>query len=845
MSIVITGGSGFLGSTLLRTLVAAGRSVVTIDRRPLPETAADSPRVDALVADLTGGADQVTDALLHADAVLHLAGCPGVRDSAADVAARRRRDNVEATGMVLRATPADTSVIVVSSSSVYGGAAVGPASLGGRRHVRASRERDRLCARGGYAASKVAAEDLCRARAEAGGHVLVVRPFTILGEGQRPDMAVSRWAAEAMSSGVVTLLGSPERTRDVTDVRDVGAVLVRLLDAGSTGIVNLGTGRGRTLAEIASAVCAAVGVEPCFRLAPAGPAEAAHTRADTDRLRRWVGFVPHTDLDAVVTRAVRQPDRPALGGPASDKRIGVRAAPGRRGDVTILPTALSRNPLPDLARGRVDGASPAVDRRALIVACLVAGLLATATAASGITIRAATVGAAAVDEPQYLLSAISLWEDHDLDISDERAQGRAKEFHDGALPVQTAVLDRGRRVSPHDPLLPLLLAPAVGLGGWVGAKLALSVLAGLLTAATAWLAGTRWAVPAPLAGTVAAIAGMTAPLAVYGHQVYPEVPAALAVVIAVGAILPPLPLRSGNGRGSPAVRAVVLVAAISALPWLAVKYTPVALALASLGLLRLRSTSRQLAVATGAALAGSGVVWLAAHRYLYGGWTAYATGDQFQASGEFGAVGFTPNPLGRSTRLIGLLADRDYGLLAWQPGWLLMLPALGLLLALRVRGRDLLLIPGLVGWLTASLVALTMHGYWWPGRQVVVVLPLAVIMVALALTYLGGRRPTGRVVLVLAGVLGALGVVVHAWVLLAGHAGTLTWIGAAGLDRPAGLGLFRAVLPDYRRLSPADWWLHAGWIGVALTLVAAGALLGRRLRPREVAPGPGHEGDHR
>ena len=34
------------------------------------------------------------------------------------------------------------------------------------------------------------------------------------------------------------------------------------------------------------------------------------------------------------------------------------------------------------------------------------------------------------------------------------------------------------------------------------------------------------------------------------------------------------------------------------------------------------------------------------------------------------------------------------------------------------------------GWLVATFVALTMHGYWWPGRQVVVVLPALVLAVA-------------------------------------------------------------------------------------------------------------------
>ena len=66
------------------------------------------------------------------------------------------------------------------------------------------------------------------------------------------------------------------------------------------------------------------------------------------------------------------------------------------------------------------------------------------------------------DEPQYLLTAISLAEDRDLDIADELADGRWRSFHALALPEQTERLADGRRLSPHDPLLPLLLRRAGG-----------------------------------------------------------------------------------------------------------------------------------------------------------------------------------------------------------------------------------------------------------------------------------------------------------------------------------------------------------------------------------------------
>ena len=95
--------------------------------------------------------------------------------------------------------------------------------------------------------------------------------------------------------------------------------------------------------------------------------------------------------------------------------------------------------------------------------------------------------------------------------------------------------------------------------------------------------------------------------------------------------------------------------------------------------------------------------------------------------GELSVVGDDPDYAGRSRRLVGLLVDRRFGLAAWSPAWFLV-PAAAAVVARRCpRARWLLLAPLAAGWLTASFVALTMHGFWSPGRQVVVVAPLAVL----------------------------------------------------------------------------------------------------------------------
>jgi hypothetical protein len=439
-------------------------------------------------------------------------------------------------------------------------------------------------------------------------------------------------------------------------------------------------------------------------------------------------------------------------------------------------------------------------------AATIVGVVVAAWAMIAIPARATYGTLTTADEPQYLLSALSLFEDGDLYIDDELGDARFVPFHELDLPVQTEVLDNGHQVSPHDPLLPAILAMPMGLGGWAAAKATLAAFGGVLAALLVWTAHRRFAVPLGVAaGTVLAF-GVTAPLSAYATQVYPELPAALAVTAAIAL------LTGGRSRAA----LVGFGLAVTALPWLGVKYAPVAAALVAVAVATLVGERRLRAAGSMAVLLGlAGIAYLSAHRLLYGGWTVYATGDHF-TGGELTVMGRDPDYFGRSQRLGGLLLDRGFGLAAWMPAYLLAVPALAALARRRPAGWWTLVAPLAAGWATATWVALTMHGWWWPGRQVVVVVPCLVLAVA----WWVGQTRAARAFVVVAGVFGAL-----AW----------AWLVAEVLDRRRTLifdfestanplyPAWRLLLPDYRHPDAGDWVLQAAWF-VALAAVAVLAL---------------------
>ncbi|MBK5296338.1 MAG: hypothetical protein JJE40_04205 [Vicinamibacteria bacterium] len=317
------------------------------------------------------------------------------------------------------------------------------------------------------------------------------------------------------------------------------------------------------------------------------------------------------------------------------------------------------------------------------------------------------------DEPHYLVVTQSLLTDHDLRIDDNHARGDYRAYFNAALKPAHIVPPGpdGAIFSIHPIGVSLLVAPGFARGGYRGAGLTI-VLFGALAGLVLW----RWL--RSLTGSAAATFGWlaiatSAPFVLHGFAVYPEIPAALSVLVALG-------WRSG--AADTRATAVARGLALGALPWLGTKYAPMALVIGVLLAMRAPKDRRYLAtIAAPAAVLV--VAWLA--------WFAWLWGTP-SPTAPYGAA----HPIALwhlAAGLPGLFFDQEYGIAAVAP--VLAMASVGWWrLWRRDAGGRALAVETALPLLT---LALTVGAYemWWggsapPGRHLVAALPLLAVPLA-------------------------------------------------------------------------------------------------------------------
>ena len=306
--VLVTGGAGFIGSHLVRALLARGDDVRVLDNLSTGARAnlADLP-VELLVADV-GEADQVRAATRGVDTVFHLGAMISVPVSLENPA-NCYRTNVLGSLHVLEAARREQvrRVVLASSSAVYGDHD-GPVA-----EDAASRPMSP------YASSKLAMEELARLYTSAMGlQTVCLRFFNVYGPRQdvhSPYAAVIPLFIEGLLDGrPPTIHGDGGQSRDFVFVEDVVQAMLQASQAAVAGqVFNIGQGQSWTVLELAETLAALVqeSLPPVF-----GPARAGDIRtsaADIGRATEALGYRPvwdlHQGLQATVEwiRARRRP----------------------------------------------------------------------------------------------------------------------------------------------------------------------------------------------------------------------------------------------------------------------------------------------------------------------------------------------------------------------------------------------------------------------------------------------------------------------------------------------------------------------------------------------------------
>lgn len=301
---IVTGGAGFIGSTLVRQLLASGDAQVEVidnlltgHERNLSEVRSSIEFHQVDITDFR----TIRDIIAGADTVFHLAAIPSVPRSIHEPVPSHEV-NINGTFNVLRACSDGhvRRVVYAASSSAYGDTDVLP-------KVETMIPRPKSP----YAAQKLMGEYYGSVWSDCFGlETVSLRFFNVFGPRQDPSSPYSGVLSLFMKCLIErqppTIFGDGEQTRDFTYVEDVAGLVIRAANAqGVTGkVYNAGNGNRYSLNQVWEILQKIEGVEIRPEYGPPRAGDVRDSQADTTAAVRDLGHAPRFSLEEGLRRTL-------------------------------------------------------------------------------------------------------------------------------------------------------------------------------------------------------------------------------------------------------------------------------------------------------------------------------------------------------------------------------------------------------------------------------------------------------------------------------------------------------------------------------------------------------------
>jgi UDP-glucuronate 4-epimerase len=300
MKILVTGGAGFIGSSLVDSLLSKGNEIIAIDSfddfypRDIKEAniseSINNQSFKLIEGDIRNQ-DLVIEITKGIDVIVHLAAKAGVRPSISNPSLYQDV-NERGTLNLLEAAKINKikQFVFASSSSVYGV----------NENLPWTESLNLFNLISPYAASKLSSEHM--------GHVyshlydirfIALRLFTVYGPRQRPDLAIHKFAKKILDGDSIDLYGNGATARDYTFIDDIvqGIELAINYKSSDFDVFNLGKGEITSLNELVGGLEKAFGKTVQRNYMEEQPGDVPKTYADISKAQNILGYSPKTSVD--------------------------------------------------------------------------------------------------------------------------------------------------------------------------------------------------------------------------------------------------------------------------------------------------------------------------------------------------------------------------------------------------------------------------------------------------------------------------------------------------------------------------------------------------------------------